>query len=149
MVGSSTAKKPTNAEMRVFLDTNILVYAEAVDEPVKRQKAQALLQNHFLAGTGVVSTQVLQEYCNVALRKLKMPHDHVVSQLEFFEQFEVVQVTPILVREAVALMKTRALSYFDALIVASALAVNCDVLWSEDMNPGEFIGTLQIQNPYA
>lgn len=134
--------------MRAFLDTNILVYAEADDEPHKRQQAQALLQNHYLSGTGVISTQVLQEYCNVALRKLKRSHAHVMSQLEFFEQFEVVQVTPILIREAVELMKTRSLSYFDALIVVSALAANCDVLLSEDMNSGESIGTLQIQNPY-
>ena len=59
--------------MRSFLDTNVLVYADAGDEPVKQTAAIALISRLRREGTGVISTQVLQEFANVALRKLRLP----------------------------------------------------------------------------
>lgn len=74
---------------RSFVDTNVLIYAEASDEPQKQRAALALLKSLYEENLGVLSTQVLQEYCNVALRKLKLPAQYVRSQLDLYEQFEV------------------------------------------------------------
>jgi len=64
--------------VRSLLDTNLLVYADSADEPEKQRTAIALLRQHRAAGTAVLSTQVLQEYTNVALRKLQLPADQEI-----------------------------------------------------------------------
>ena len=133
---------------RSFIDTNILVYADSPDEPAKQQVAIQLLTQLRQSGLGVISTQVLNEYCNVALNKLKRSHAGVRAQLQFFTQFEVVNVTPQIVEAAVDLHQTRALSYFDALMVAAAQTSGCGVLFSEDMLAGEVVGGVRIWNPF-
>lgn len=60
--------------MRSLLDSNDLVYADAADEPAKQRRALHVIQEHRSAGMAVLSTQVLQEYVNVAVRKLGLPH---------------------------------------------------------------------------
>jgi predicted nucleic acid-binding protein len=170
MVGNLTAKKPmpgakrsaqpqpgepaiqvspVPAGSRCFLDTNILVYADSPDEPAKLDQTLALLKQLRDAGTGVISTQVLNEYCNVALNKLKLPHTNVRARLRFWQQqFEVCLVTPEIIAQAVDLHQTRSISYYDALIVASAQIAGCAVLYSEDMNMGESIAGTRIVNPF-
>ena len=133
---------------RSFIDTNILVYADSADEPAKQQVAIQLLTQLRLAGLGVISTQVLNEYCNFALNKLKRSHAGLRAQLRFFKQFEVVNVTPEIIEAAVDLHQTRALGYFDALMVAAAQTSGCGVLLSEDMPAGEVVGGVRILNPF-
>lgn len=134
---------------RSFIDTNVLVYAEASDAPEKQRAALALLKSLYEQGLGVLSTQVLQEYCNVALKKLKLPPQYVRAQLDLYEQFEVVQVTPAIIRAGVDLYQTRSVSFFDAIILASAHASGCNVIWTEDLNSGEVISGVSISNPFA
>lgn len=134
---------------RSFVDTNVLIYAEASDEPQKQRAALALLKSLYEENLGVLSTQVLQEYCNVALRKLKLPAQYVRSQLDLYEQFEVVQVTPSIIRAGLDLHQTRSVSFFDAIILASAHASGCNVIWTEDMNAGEMVNGVSIMNPFA
>ena len=134
---------------RSFIDTNVLVYAEASDAPVKQQAALVLLKQLYETGTGVLSTQVLQEYCNVAIKKLKLPVGHIRAQLDLYEQFEVVQVTPAIIRAGLDLHQTRSVSFYDALILASAETAGCNLLFSEDMNTGEVMAGVRILNPFA
>ena len=134
---------------RSFIDTNVLVYAEASDEPLKQRAALALLKGLYEEGLGVLSTQVLQEYCNVALNKLKLPAQHVRSQLDLYEQFEVVQVTPSIIHAGLDIHQTRSVSFYDAIVLASAHAAGCDVIWTEDMNAGEVINGVSIANPFS
>jgi predicted nucleic acid-binding protein len=134
---------------RSFIDTNVLVYAEASDAPDKQQAALALLKQLYETGTGVLSTQVLQEYCNVAIKKLKLPVAHIRAQLDMYEQFEVVQITPAIIRAGLDLNQTRSVGFYDALIIASAQTAGCNVLFSEDLNTGEVIAGVQLLNPFA
>lgn len=134
---------------RSFIDTNLLIYAEANDAPVKQQQALSLLKQLYESAQGVLSTQVLQEYCNVALKKLKLPAQHVRAQLELYEQFEIVQVSPAIIHAGLDLHQTRSIGFFDALIMASAQAAGCAVLYSEDMNAGEVMAGVRIVNPFA
>ena len=134
---------------RSFIDTNILIYAEASDEPAKRQAALALLKQLYESASGVLSTQVLQEYCNVALKKLKLPAAHIRAQLNLYEQFEVVQITPALIRAGLDLHQTRSISFYDAIVLASAQTAGCSDLFSEDFNAGEMFDGVRIINPFA
>jgi predicted nucleic acid-binding protein len=134
---------------RSFIDTNVLVYAEASDEPQKQRAALALLKSLYDENLGVLSTQVLQEYCNVALKKLKLPAQYVRAQLDLYEQFEVVQVTPQIIRAGLDLHQTRSVAFFDAIVLASAHAAGCNVIWTEDMNAGEIVNGVCISNPFA
>jgi len=133
---------------RSFTDTNILVYAEASDAPLRQRAALSLLKGLFDDGPGVLSTQVLQEYCNVALKKLKLSAAYVRSQLDFYEQFEVVQVTPAIIHVGLDLHQTRSVAFFDAIVLASAHAAGCDRLWTVDMNAGEVVNGVRIVNPF-
>ncbi len=101
----------------------------------------------FESATGVLSTQVLKEYCNVALKKLKLPPEHIQAQLDRYELFEIVQVTPAIIRSGLQLHQIRSLAFYDALVLASAQAAGCTVLYSEDMNTGEVVGGVRIINP--
>jgi len=132
-----------------FIDSNILVYAEANDEPVKQSTALALLRRLKVTDNGIISTQVLQEYANVALRKMQLDANHVRKQLSAHQQFEVVQVTPAIIHGALDLHQTRSLSFYDALIVQTASIAGCDTLYSEDLNAGEVINGVRIVNPFV
>jgi predicted nucleic acid-binding protein len=133
---------------RSFIDTNVLVYAEASDEPLKQQAALTLLKRLYENNEGVLSTQILQEYCNVALKKLRLSSTHIRAQLDLYEQFELVQVTPAIIRAGLDLQQTRSVSFFDSILLASAHAAGCNVIWSEDMNTGEVINGMQMTNPF-
>ena len=134
---------------RSFIDTNVLVYAEASDAPAKQRAALALLKELFASASGVLSTQVLQEYCNVALKNLKLPAAYVRMQLDVYEQFELVQVTPAIIRAGLDLHQLRSIGFYDAIVLASAQTAGCRVLYTEDMNTGETVGGVQLVNPFA
>lgn len=135
--------------VRSFIDTNVLIYAEASDEPAKRQAALALLKQLYQSASGVLSTQVLQEYGNVALKKLRLPAAHIRAQLDLYEQFEIVQVTPALIRAGLDFHQTRSVSFYDAIVLASAQTAGCNTLFSEDLSTGEMVGGVRIINPFA
>ena len=134
---------------RSFIDTNVLIYAEASDAPVKQRIALDLLRQLYEEALGVLSTQVLQEYCNVALKKLRLPARHVRAQLDLYGQFEVVQVTPAIIHAGLDLHQTRSVGFYDAIIVAAAQTAGCEVVLSEDMNAGDSLAGVRIVNPFA
>jgi len=150
-VGNSTAGNliaKKQAHVASFIDSNILIYAEASDEPAKQGVALTLLRRLKLDGSGVISTQVLQEFANVALRKLRLNAHHVRLQLQAHQRFEVIQVTPNLIHAALDLHQTRSVSFYDALIVAAAHQAGCDTLYSEDLNTAEIMAGVKAVNPF-
>lgn len=134
--------------MRNFLDTNILVYADANDEPKKQDIAIAIIRENLLANSGVISTQVLQEYANVALRKLGLSAELVAERIKFYSNFEVVITSPELLISAIGLYDTRKTSFYDALIIGAAINSSCDTLLSEDLQGGAVFGTTNVENPF-
>jgi predicted nucleic acid-binding protein len=134
--------------VRSFLDTNVLVYADAGDEPAKQARAIALITECRLAGIGVLSTQVLQEYANVALRKLGLLPALVRERLAFYARFEVVMTSPALISDALDLCSLRGTPFYDALIIQAAMGAGCARLMSEDMQDGAVFGGVQVFNPF-
>jgi predicted nucleic acid-binding protein len=135
--------------MRSFLDTNILVYADASDEPAKQQAAIQLISQLRRDGSGVLSTQVLQEFAHVALRKLMLPAPLVRQRLDFYARFDVVPTTPSLINAALDLHTTHGVSFYDALIVSAATVGQCSTLFSEDLQSGRRFDGLSVSNPFS
>lgn len=119
--------------MRSLLDTNVLVYADAGDDPLRQARALALIREQRLAGEAVLSTQVLQEFVNVALRKLRLPPPLVRQRLAFYRRFECVSTTPELMEGALDLHLSYGFSFYDALIVQAAVVSGCQRVVTEDM----------------
>jgi predicted nucleic acid-binding protein len=134
---------------KVFLDTNILVYAVDKRDSAKHDRAIKAVEKHIRDGTGAISTQVLQEFASVALNKLRQRVDVILAELSVFESMEVVQVTPVLIRRALEFHTLHQTNYWDALILAAAEAARCTRLWSEDFAPGSIYGLLRVENPLA
>lgn len=135
--------------MRSFFDTNLLIYADAADEPAKQQKAIHLIKTHRVAGTAVLSTQVLQEFVSVALRKLHLPLPLIRERLGLYAGFDLVPATPEIIEGALAIHALHGLSFYDALILQAAVASGCSVLLTEDMQEGAVVGGVKIVNPFA
>lgn len=134
--------------MRSLLDTNVLVYADAADQPVRQAQAIALIARHLRDGSGVLSTQVLQEFVNVALRKLRLPPDLIRERLAFYKRFEMVPASPDLIRAALDLHVLHRLSYYDALIVQAAVDSGCQQVLSEDLQDGFRYRGARVVNPF-
>ncbi len=134
---------------RCFIDTNVLVYADSTDEPRKQRIAIDVLRHLRFERLGVLSTQVLNEYIQVALRKLGLPHVHIREQLHCYRQLDFAAVTPDTIDMALDLHQKHALSYWDALILASAHIAGCAVLITEVMGNGEVLAGVKLVNPFA
>lgn len=134
---------------KVFLDTNILVYAVDSRDPAKHNKAIDLLNRCMIEGAGVISTQVMQEFASVALNKLRQHVDLVVTEVTLLQSLEVVQLTPALIRRGLELYARHGIHFWDASILAAAELARCTRLWSEDFAVDSTFGLLRVENPLA
>lgn len=133
---------------KIFLDTNLIVYANDRRDPSKQAKAIEVVTDAMRSGIGVISTQVLQEYAATAIAKLGQDIDVILRQLLLLEAFEVVQMTPSLVRRSVELTQRYQVHFWDAGIIAAAEHANCSVLMSEDFSTGQRYANVPVQNPF-
>jgi len=131
-----------------FVDTNVLVYLFDADAPGKQARARELLRDE--RDRIAVSVQVLGEFYVTVTRKLAEPlaPDAAAQAVEELCRFQVQAVRPELVRSAVRRSQSSRLSYWDALIVETALDAGADVLFTEDLQHGQEIDGLRIVNPF-
>ena len=129
--------------MSAFFDTNILVYAQQTGEKADRARV-------LLIGGGKLSVQVLNEFTSVSRRKQRRDWHEIADAISD----ALVLVDPPLAltfdlhTAARALSEDHQLSFYDALIIASAVEAGCDILYSEDLQHGRAIGGLAIVNPF-
>jgi predicted nucleic acid-binding protein len=131
---------------KVFLDTNIIIYCYSQSEPDKQQIAIDCVQ----AGSPWISTQVLNETINTLKRKFSLDYIQIGAVVdELKQQLQIAVVSTNTIQLALAIAQKYQYSYFDSLIVASALEVGCDRLYSEDMqNSQQIDNRLTIINPF-
>jgi len=132
-----------------FVDTNILIYAHDLDAGVKRERAMAKLRELWDSGTGRLSVQVLQEFYVNATQKLTTPVARSIAR-EVVRTYGVWihhATTVETVTRATELSELARISFWDALIVASAEEVDAEELLSEDLNDGQAIAGIKIVNP--
>ena len=129
---------------KTFFDTNILLYLLSADA-AKADRAEELL-----AGGGIVSVQVLNEFAAVASRKLGMPWSEIRDALGPIRA--ICEVEPITVEthdRALEIAERYRFSIYDATIIAAALKAGCNTLYSEDLQDGQRIEKLTIRNPFS
>ncbi|HEY7461320.1 MAG TPA: PIN domain-containing protein [Gemmatimonadota bacterium] len=133
---------------RSFLDANVLVYSDDHDAPAKRRRALDLLVEQRRNRTGVVSTQVLQEYFVAVTRKLAVDVAVARRKVELFARYHVVVIDLDDILSAIDLHRLHQLSFWDALVVRAARQGGCSVLYSEDLQHGRSIDGLTVLNPF-
>jgi len=134
-----------------FLDTNILVYTFDASAPTKRDRARSLVHSALKTRMGRISTQVVQEFLNVAMRKLAVPMKSRDAE-DYLRQV----LTPLcrhspdpdFYQRSLALASSASLSWYDSLIVQAALDLGCAILYSEDLQHGRVFGSLRVENPF-
>jgi predicted nucleic acid-binding protein len=135
---------------RTFVDTNILIYAHDADAGRKRDIARELLQSLWRERTGVLSTQVLQEFYVNATRKIStpLPKPAARSVVNTYASWSGGGITAEDVTAAFAIEDSAGIGFWDALIVASAVRSGADRILSEDLNPGQTIEGVTVVNPF-
>jgi predicted nucleic acid-binding protein len=132
-----------------FLDTNVLVYLFDHDEPAKRQRAREILES-AKPGELALSSQVLSEFYVTVTRKLGHPLDETLAAqaVDWLGLLSVVSTDTTLVKSAIDTSRSSQLSYWDGLIVAAAARAGCERLLTEDLNDGQEIGPVHVENPF-
>jgi len=129
---------------KAFIDTNVVIYALGPNS-AKTSLAASLFAYH-----PTISTQVLSETANVALKKLALPLSETGKLLAMLEATCRVEiVTPATLQRALDIAGRYGFSWYDSLIVATALEAECDTLYTEDLQHGQLIeGRLTVTNPF-
>ncbi|MGB9814160.1 MAG: PIN domain-containing protein [Thermovenabulum sp.] len=133
-----------------FVDTNVLVYAHDASAGRKHEIAKELLKELWDTRKGCLSTQVLQEFYVTITKKVKKPlsplqASQIISDLGFWK-LDMPDVGDIL--EAIQISQRYMISFWDSLIICSAINLDCDVIWSEDLNPGQYFDKIKVVNPF-
>ena len=139
---------PGDGPDRSFVDTNIWLYAFIETDDIARSTAARRL---IQSVTAVVSTQVINEICVNLLKRTGFSEQQVRKLVDaFYERYEVVELNQFVLLAGSRLRERYSLSFWDSLIVATALHAGVPVLFSEDMQHGlQVDGKLLIQDPFA
>lgn len=133
-----------------FVDTNVLVYAYDADAGRRHEVAGELLAGLWRSRTGVISTQVMQEFYVTVTRKLEKPLDRPTARgvLATYRAWPVHSISAEDVLDAAELEEREQLSFWDSLIVTSAARLGATQVLSEDMQHGRRISGVMIENPF-
>jgi predicted nucleic acid-binding protein len=134
---------------KVFLDTNVLVYAADNADIRKRELARDLLRTQSSENEVFISTQVLQEYFVSITKKLGIEALTAKELLRSFERFGTVVIEPRIISEAIDISILHRFSFWDSLILAAADSIHCEILFSEDFSDGQIVRGVQIKNPFS
>jgi len=137
---------------RFFLDTNLFIYTFDAKAPAKARKAARLIRRAADTGEGIISYQVVQEFFNVALRRFPHPLSFAEAEqylITVLRPLLAVHSSPAVYFEGLRIGEKYRLSWYDSLIVAAALEGKCNRLYSEDLQHGQDIEGLRIENPFA
>lgn len=133
-----------------FVDSNVLVYARDPRDRTKHARAREWMGHLWRTRSGRLSTQVLNEYYVTVTRKLTpgVPGDRARAEMRRFFSWRPVAMDEGLLEEAWAVEERFGLSFWDALIVASAKATRCERLLTEDLTDGQDLDGLVVTNPF-
>jgi predicted nucleic acid-binding protein len=132
---------------KIFLDTNIIVYLYSSDEPEKKAKIETIIESFEKA---TISTQVINEFLYVMHKKRNIPVAILAKSIdELIEAFALVYIALPTIKHALLIAHQYKYTYFDSLILASALEHDCTLLFTEDMHHTHMVeNKLKILNPF-
>ena len=134
---------------KVFVDTNVLIYAHDVDAAAKHDAAKHILQELWTARTAALSAQVLQEFYVNVTRKIPKPLSKAAAR-SIVTSYMVwcVETTTAEISTAFRIEDEAKIGFWDALIVAAAIKAGANRILSEDLNAGQTISGVRIENPF-
>jgi predicted nucleic acid-binding protein len=135
---------------KVFLDTNIVVYAHDETAPEKRAKAQTIILDGMRTEKAAISAQVLSEFYVTVTRKAKKPMSLAKARHEvaLLSNMETADVDVPTIRRAIDIQERWQISFWDSLIVAAAEQTHCETVFSEDLSDGQTYGSVTVRNPF-
>jgi predicted nucleic acid-binding protein len=136
---------------KYFVDTNILIYAHDPSTGLKHRRGLEIIEGLWRSGRGVLSTQVLQEFCVNLRRKAAhpLPLAKVRLLIRDYSTWEVVTNTSESILRALEIEARYKISFWDALILRAAVEAGASILYSEDLAARQFYGSIQVVNPFA
>lgn len=137
-------------DSRVFVDTNIIVYAYDSSAGAKHSRAVDMMKDLWDTGSGIISTQVLQEFFVTTTRKIEKPLDIPVAKdiVKDLLKWKTIVVDGEVILEAIDIHADQKYSFWDSVIIASALQGGATTLLSEDLSSSHEIKGLVIRNPF-
>ena len=132
-----------------FIDTNIFLYAHLDNEFEKHNKAKFLFENTLIGQKVIISVQIVNEFYS-AMSKYKYSHDEIVKFVsEISAKTNIQNISFDTSNKAFYIKDKYQYSWWDSLVLASALESGCEIIYSEDMQHGQIIeNTLKIANPF-
>jgi predicted nucleic acid-binding protein len=128
-----------------FLDTNVLVYAYSENDLRKKAISIQALNTYEC----IVSTQILNEFCSICIKKLHFPVAQIHKSIdEILDVCDLFVVNEQIAHAALDIHERYQASYFDSVHIASAIKCQCDLLLSEDLQDGQIINCTTIRNIY-
>ncbi len=133
-----------------FFDTNVLIYAHDLDAGAKQRRALELVTDAWGHGRAAISTQVLQEFYVNITRKIPQPVPLPTARrlVEHYLAWTVEVVSPADVLRASEVQERWDLSFWDALILVAAARSGANRLLTEDLNHGQVIEGVRVENPF-
>ena len=131
-----------------FLDTNVLIYSIDGKDPAKQVVAREIVVCAVRGGGFLISAQVLNEFSNIALLKLKLSVEEVRKFVSFFSRIGVVSLESRWTDAALLLKQRYETQFFDSLLLAAAQENGCDEILTEDLNDGQMYGSVKAVNPF-
>ena len=131
-----------------FLDTNVIVYSIDDKNADKHAKAKRIVCEAVGNSNYIISAQVLNEFANIAMRKLHKPVPTVKGYLAGLKYVETAAVRPEWTTRALEIKERYELQYYDSLLLAAAESLGCDEFWSEDLNDGQLYCGIKAVNPF-
>src|ERR1700675_705086 len=135
---------------KTFIDTNVLIYAHDTDAGAKHQIAKTVLRDLWSERTGLLSMQVLQEFYVNVTRKISAPLSKDLARL-VVSSYAIwcTETTPTEISAAFRIEDESRIGFWDALIVSSAVKCGAARILSEDLNAGQRIAGILVENPFA
>ena len=135
---------------KVFIDTNILIYAHDKDAGEKHSIALAIIRDLWEKRTGVLSNQVLQEFYFGVTRKILKPIDKSEAReiLRAYICWHIKEISPASIIRATEIEEKYLISFWDALVIVAAYEAKCGTILTEDLNLGQIIEGVLIENPF-
>ena len=138
-------------ELAAFVDTSVLVYAVAADQPAKQRVAREIVERGFVEGRFATSTQVLIEVYDILARRaeVKLPAPEALDYVRALREWHVVEVDTDLVTAALALAEREGISPWDATILEAARRADCMRILSDALPSGRVVEGVRVENPFG
>ncbi len=136
---------------KVFLDTNVLVYAYDSGDSRKQKLAQDLIKSLFREDKATISTQVLGEFYTIVTKKIADPlnTDQAEELVELFGNLHVQAIDLEILKRAIAIHRRYLISFWDGQIIAAAERAGCRTILSEDLSSGQLYSQIEVLNPFS